>query len=163
MATSEPMDVTTPNDREILLTRAFNAPRRLVFEAMTRPELVQRWLLGPPGWSMPVCDIDLAVDGAFRYIWRSDENGAEFGFHGVYREIAPPERIVHTERPIGDETSEGALVTWSLTEKHGRTTLACTMRLANREARDAVLATGMADGVAMSYDRLAEIVETPGG
>lgn len=157
------LEVTTPSDREILMTRVFNAPRRLVFDALTRPELVRRWLLGPVGWSMPVCEIDLKVGGAYRYIWRSEENGVEFGFRGVYREIVSPERLVHTELPDGpdgEKAGEGALVTWLLTEQNGKTALASTMLLPTREARDAVLATGMTEGVAVSYDRLAEIVES---
>src|ERR1700740_2690854 len=90
------LTLTTPTEREIAMTRVFDAPRRLVFDAMTRPELVKRWLLGPPGWSMPVCEIDLRVGGTYRYVWRGAD-GTEMGMRGVYREIAPPERLVATE------------------------------------------------------------------
>lgn len=151
-------EVTTPGDREIVMTRQFNAPRALVFEALTQPDLVRRWLLGPPGWSMPLCEIDLREGGSYRYGWRSDADGTEFGFHGTYQEVVRPERIVTTEFPTGDETSEGARVTWALTERDGRTTLTSTMVLPSREVRDAVLATGMADGVAASYDHLDELL-----
>src|SRR4051794_11106797 len=88
--------LTTPTDREVVLTRAFEAPRRLVFEAMNRPEWLQRWLLGPPGWSMVVCENDFTVGGAFRHVWRNAD-GTEMSLHGLYREIVPPERVVRTE------------------------------------------------------------------
>src|SRR4051812_39118545 len=101
MSNSGNLQVTTPSDREIAMTRVFDAPRALVFEALTTPELVQRWLLGPPGWTMPHCQIDLKVGGAYRYVWRNDEKGMEFGTGGEFREILPPKRIVHTERMDG--------------------------------------------------------------
>src|SRR5882757_3458873 len=90
------LEVTTPTDREIVMTRVFSAPRRLVFDALTKPELVRRWLLGPDGWSMPVCEIDLRVGGSLHYVWRHAD-GREMGMHGVFREIAQPDRFVHTE------------------------------------------------------------------
>ena len=90
--------VTTPSDREISMTRVFNAPRRLVFAALTQPELVKQWLLGPPGWTMPICDIDLKVGGKYRYVWKRDSDGTEMSNGGVFREIVPPDRIVVTER-----------------------------------------------------------------
>src|SRR5271166_2227921 len=96
MTNPESLKVTTRGDREIVMTRVFNAPRRLVFDALTRPELVKQWLLGPPGWSMPVCEIDLKVGGAYHYLWRN-ANGTEMGMHGVFREIVVPERLVTTE------------------------------------------------------------------
>jgi uncharacterized protein YndB with AHSA1/START domain len=94
---TETFTVTTPSEREIAMTRVFDAPRKLVFEAFTRPELITRWLLGPPGWTMVVCEIDLRVGGAYRYVWRKD-NGTEMGMGGVFREIVAPERIVQTEK-----------------------------------------------------------------
>ena len=94
----ETLKLTTPSDREIAMTRVFDAPRQLVFDAHTKPDLVRQWLLGPPGWSMPVCEIDLRVGGKYRYVWRHDRDGTEMGMGGVYREIVPPERIVNTEK-----------------------------------------------------------------
>jgi uncharacterized protein YndB with AHSA1/START domain len=94
---SNALNVTTLSDREILIARAFDAPRSLVFDCMSKPELVKRWLLGPPGWTMPVCEIDFRVGGRYRYVWRHSD-GNEMGMGGVYREIVRPERIVHTER-----------------------------------------------------------------
>ncbi|MBD5657080.1 MAG: SRPBCC domain-containing protein, partial [Candidatus Eremiobacteraeota bacterium] len=92
------LQVATPSDREIVMTRIFDASRDLVFDAFTTPEWIRRWLLGPPGWSMPICEVDLRVNGPFRYVWRNDADGTTFGVGGVYREIVRPERIVHVEK-----------------------------------------------------------------
>ena len=154
--------LTTRGDREIVLTRDFNAPRRLVFDAFTKPELVKQWLLGPPGWSMPVCEIDLKVGGAYRYVWRQDSDGAEMGMGGVFREIVPQERVVCTE--VFDEAwyPGEALNTLLLSEQGGKTTMTTTLLYQSREARDAVLKSGMEKGVAASYDRLAELFASRG-
>jgi uncharacterized protein YndB with AHSA1/START domain len=154
------LKVTTPADREIAMTRVFDAPRRLVFDAHTKPELVKRWLLGPPGWSMPVCEIDLRVGGNYRYMWRRDTDGIQMGMGGVYREIVAPERIVNTERFDEAWYPGDALNTLVLVETGRRTTLTQTMRYESREARDAVLKSDMESGVAASYDRLAEMLAT---
>ena len=153
----EKLQVSTPSDREIAMTRVFDAPRSLVFDAFTKPELVKRWLLGPPGWSMPVCEIDLKVGGAYRYVWRHAD-GREMGMGGVYREIVPQERLVCTE--LFDEAwyPGEALTTTTLAEKDGRTTVTTTVLYVSRGARDSVLKSGMERGVAASYDRLAEIL-----
>jgi uncharacterized protein YndB with AHSA1/START domain len=148
--------VTTPTDREIQMTRLFDAPRRLVFDAFTKPELVKRWLLGPDGWSMPVCEIDLRVGGRYRYVWRNDANGKEMGAGGVFQEVVAPERLVHTERFDEPWYPGEALVTTTFEEQGGRTTVKQTMRLDSREARDGVLKSGMETGVERSYQRLAE-------
>jgi len=154
------LTVTTPSDFEIAMTRVFDAPRGLVFEALTKPELLQRWLLGPDGWSMPVCEIDLRVGGRYRYVWRHTTNGKEMASGGVYREIVPPDRLVSTEKFEDPWYPGESLVTYALVEQGGKTTLTCTMRLESREIRDAVLKTPMEQGVAASYDRLAEILAT---
>ena len=153
------LQITTPTDREIVMTRVFRAPRHLVFEALTKPELVSRWLLGPPGWTMPVCEIDLQVGGAFRYVWRNTK-GSDMGMGGVYREISPPARIVHTELFDQDWTDGETLVTSVLVEQEGKTTLTTTVRYASKQVRDAVLKSPMEQGVAASYDRLAELLLT---
>jgi uncharacterized protein YndB with AHSA1/START domain len=140
-------------DREILMTRVFNAPRRLVFEALTTPALVQRWLLGPEGWTMPVCEIDLRVGGAYRYVWRHPERG-DMGMGGVFREIVPPERIVCTERFDTPWYPGEVIDTTTLVEQDGRTTLTLTILADTRETRDAILKSGMERGVARSYDLL---------
>lgn len=145
--------LTTPSDREILVTRVVDAPRRLVFEAYTNPQHVPRWMLGPQGWSMPVCEIDLRPGGAWRFVWRRSD-GTEMEMHGVYREVVPPERLVSTESWGGDwpETVNTLL----LSEENGRTTIASWVRYPSKEARDAALRTGMKDGMATSFDRLDE-------
>lgn len=158
MAGTAALKVTTQGDREIVMTRAFDAPRRLVYEAYTKPEHLKRWLLGPDGWSMPSCEIDLRVGGKYRYVWRHDKNGTEFGIAGVYREIVPPERIVASE--LMDGFPHEAVTTAVLTEHNGVTTLTLTILYATREDREAALKSGMEHGVAASYNRLAALLPT---
>ncbi|PYP02815.1 MAG: ATPase [Gemmatimonadetes bacterium] len=158
MKSAAPLQLTAPGEREIVMTRVLDAPRQLVFDALTKPELVRRWLLGPPGWSMPVCEIDLRVGGKYRYVWRQDSDGTEMGMGGVYREIVVPERLVTTERFDEAWYPGEAVGTLVLVEQRGRTTVTQTMRYESREARDAVLKSGMEKGVAASYDRLADLL-----
>lgn len=148
----KPVTLTTPSDREIAISRTFDAPAALVWDAHTDPVLLRRWMLGPPGWSMPVCDIDLRVGGRYRYEWRSDADGSQFGTGGEYREIVPGRRMVHTEQMDGMPGE--ALCTFELAERGGRTTLTYTMLFPTTEARDAALESGMSDGMAAGYDRL---------
>ena len=148
------LKIATPTDREIVMTRIFDAPRNLVFDALTKPELLKRWL-GPHGWSLTVCEIDLRVDGAYRFVGRAP-GGTDLGWGGVYREIVPLERIVHTES--FDDYPGEALVT-SVWAEHGyKTTFTSTLLFPSREVRDAVINTGMEHGAAESYDRLAELL-----
>jgi len=158
MKSTATLQLTAPGEREIVMTRVFDAPRQLVFDAHTKPELVKRWLLGPPGWSMPVCEIDLRVGGKYRYVWRHDREGTQMGMGGVYREIVTPERIVNTERFDEAWYPGEAVDTLVLVERGGRTTLTLTVRYESREARDAVLKSGMESGVTASYDRLADLL-----
>jgi uncharacterized protein YndB with AHSA1/START domain len=152
------LKLTTPTDREIAMTRVFDAPRKLVFDAFTKPELVQRWLLGPPGWSMPVCEIDLRVGGAYRYVWRNDRDGTTIGMGGVFREIVAPERLVSTERFDEAWYPGEAVGTIVFVEQGGSTTVRQTVRYESREARDAVTKSDMERGVTASYDRLADVL-----
>jgi len=152
------LKVTTPSDREIAMTRIFDAPRRLVFEALTTPELLKRWLLGPPGWSMIVCEFGLKVGDRYRYVWRH-VSGNEMGMGGVLQEIVVPERIVVTEKFDESWYPGEALVTNTLVEQGGKTTLTLTVRYESREARDIALKSPMEQGVAASYDRLAELLK----
>ena len=160
MAKQSKSTVTLPNDREVVVVRDFNAPRKLVYDAWTKPELVSRWLLGPPGWTMPVCEMDVRVGGTFRWRWRNDE-GAEFGFSGEFREVVRPSRLVHTEiydpGDVGGEMGE-ALVTAVLTEKSGVTTHTMTIRYESQRVRDAALKTGMTDGMEMSFEKLDSLL-----
>ena len=158
MTNTGALQITTPSDRELTMTRVFDAPRELVFEALTKPELLKRWLLGPDGWSLDVCEIDLKVGGAYRYVWRREADGTEMGMGGVYREIAAPERIVATELFDQAWYPGEAVGTTVLTEQGGKTTLTNTMLYASKEARDGVLQSGMEDGVGVSYDRLDEVL-----
>jgi uncharacterized protein YndB with AHSA1/START domain len=151
--------VTTPSEREIAMIRVFNAPRNLVFDAWTKPELVRRWLLGPPGWTMPVCEIDLRVGGAYRFEWLG-QDGTRMGMGGVYREIVIPERIVNMQLFDVDWTGGETLGTLLFTEHAGKTTLTNSVLYSSREARDAALRTRMAEGVEAGYARLDEILPT---
>ena len=153
------LKVTTPSDREIVMTRVFDAPRNLVFDAWTKPELVRRWLLGPPGWTMPICEIDLRVGGAYRFEWLG-QDGTRMGMGGVYREIVIPERIVNTQLFDEDWTGGETLGTLLFTEQGGKTTLSNSVLYSSREARDAALRTPMAEGVEAGYARLDEILPT---
>lgn len=157
------LTITTLGDREIQATRVFDAPRDLLFEALTRPELIRRWLSGPPGWSMTHCEFDLRVGGAYRYEWKGP-GGIAMGMGGVIQEIAAPERIVASERYDEAWYPGEALDTMHLAERAGKTTLTITVRYDSRDIRDAVLKTPMAAGMAAGYDRLAELLASlPGG
>src|SRR6202451_505200 len=162
MKNSGTFNITARGDREIVVTRAFDAPRRLVFDAYTKPELIKKWLLGPDGWSMPVCEIDLRAGGKYRYVWRKDSDGREMGMGGVYREVVPPERIVVTE--VFDEAwyPGEAVDTIVLVEQHGVTTLTQTILYNSRETRDAVLKSPMRTGMAASYDKLEKFLPSLG-
>lgn len=158
MAHQHRLDVTTPGDREIVMTRAFNAPRMLVFDAFTKPELINRWLLGPDGWTMTVCEVDLRPGGTFHYVWRNDAEGAEFGLRGEYREITAPARIVHAERFDQSWYPGDAIVTTTFDESGGTTTVTLHTSFDSREIRDGALESGMDKGVAASFDRLERIL-----
>jgi uncharacterized protein YndB with AHSA1/START domain len=154
VANSGTFQVTTPSDREITLTRLFDAPRHLVFEAMTRPEHVRRWWgMLDSRYTVIVCEIDLRVGGAWRFVGRGPRG--EYAFHGVYREIAPPARLVYTElfEPHPDES----LVTTTLVEEDQKTRMTVTASYPTKDVRDAVLKTGMEHGAAKSYDHLEEV------
>jgi uncharacterized protein YndB with AHSA1/START domain len=162
MKNSGTFTIKANGDREIVVTRVFDAPRRLVFDAYTKPELIKQWLIGPDGWSMPICETDLRPGGKYRYVWRNDTDGSEMGMGGIYREVAPPERIVATE--LFDEVwyPGEAVDTIVLTEQGGKTTLTQTILYNSRETRDAVLKSPMQTGMAASYDRLEKFVPSLG-
>ncbi|HUD66460.1 MAG TPA: SRPBCC family protein [Candidatus Sulfotelmatobacter sp.] len=162
MKNSGTFNITAHGDREIVVTRVFDAPRRLVFDAYTKPELVKRWLLGPEGWSLPVCEIDLREGGKYRYVWRNDADGQEMGMGGIYREVVPPDRIVATEKFDEAWYPGEALGTITLTEQDGKTTLRQTILYNSRETRDRVLKSPMQYGMAASYDRLEGFLFSPG-
>jgi uncharacterized protein YndB with AHSA1/START domain len=157
-----PAEVTLPSDREVRVTRQFDAPRQLVFDAHTKPELVRKWM-GYTDWDMPVCEMDVRVGGKYRWQWKRREDGQQFGFFGTYLEVDAPSRITHEEyydpgnvgfaMPVGDP----CIVSLELSERDGVTTLACNMTFASKEARDSAVSTGMTDGMEYSYARLDDL------
>jgi uncharacterized protein YndB with AHSA1/START domain len=160
MKNAATLQITAAGEREIVVTRVFDAPRSLVWEAHTRPELLKKWLLGPDGWALVVCDVDLRVGGAYRWVWRKEKTGKDMGLGGVYREVVAPERLVSTER-FDDPWYPGeGLNTLVLTEKGGKTTLVQTTLYESREARDGVLQSRMEEGMVASYDRLERLLES---
>lgn len=150
--------VETPSDHEIVMIRSFDAPRELLWEMWTNPEHVSRWMLGPDGWTMPICEIDLRPGGEWRFVWRRDD-GSEMEMTGVYREVEPPARLVHTEAWSGDwpETLNTLVL---VEEEDGRSRMETTLLYPSKESRDAALQTGMKDGASMSFDRLAEYLKS---
>jgi uncharacterized protein YndB with AHSA1/START domain len=151
--------LTLPTDEQILITREFDAPKRLVYEAFTTPELVERWWHANRG-RMTVAEIDLRVGGKWRYLMVADD-GTEVGFHGEYREIVPNERVVTTEiyegLPEGvSEELGGTVNTATFTEADGRTTLTILVQATSKVARDAIIESGMEDGLQDALDLLEQ-------
>lgn len=157
-----PAQVAAPGDREVRVTRQFNAPRQLVWDAHTKSELLPKWL-GYPGWDMPVREMDVRVGGKYRWQWKNQEDGKQFGFFGTFTEVNAPSRLAHEQfydpgdmdfaMPVGDP----CIVSLDLSEQNGVTTLVCTMKFASKEARDDAVSTGMTDGMEFSYARLDEV------
>jgi uncharacterized protein YndB with AHSA1/START domain len=163
MSVAETLKVEARGDVEIVISRRFNAPRKLVFEAMTTPTLIRRWLFGPPGWEMTVCEDDARVGGAFRWAW-SGPDGAAMAMHGTYKEVVPGERIVRTETfDMGCDAHMGEQVgTMTLSERDGVTDLHLIVRYPSKEARDGAVASGMEHGMRASYDKLDEVLAESG-
>ncbi|MDE3054413.1 MAG: SRPBCC family protein [Gemmatimonadota bacterium] len=159
----KPAEVTTPSDREVRVTRTFNAPRQLVWDAHTKPDLVRKWQ-GYGGWDMPVCDMEVRVGGKYRWQWKNREDGQQFGFFGTFTEVDAPSKLAHEQyfdpgnfdsaMPAGDP----CIVSVVLSEHNGITTLVCNLTFASKEARDDAVSTGMTDGMEYSYGRLDELV-----
>lgn len=155
--------VETPSDREVRVTRTFEAPAQLLWDAHTKPELLRKWLRGYDGWSMPICETDVRVGGSYRWRWRNDETQEEFGFFGKYLEVTPPTRLVFEEHY--DAGSFGVsmmkhpvIITTAFKEAGGVTTLIVTMLFASKAERDEAGATGMTDGMEHNYQFLDELV-----
>ncbi|HEX3681869.1 MAG TPA: SRPBCC family protein [Bryobacteraceae bacterium] len=149
--------ITTPSDRVIEIVRDFHAPCQLVFDAFTKPDLVRRWLLGPPGWTMPVCEIDLRVGGAYRYVWRKD-GVKDMGMGGLFRDVLMPSRLVATEK-FDDSWYPGeAVTTTEFIAKGELTTVKITVLYESQEARDVARRSGMEHGMAASFNRLEELL-----
>ncbi len=161
----KPAEVTMPSDTEVLVTRDFDAPAKLVWRAYTEPDLMRRWLTGLPGWSMPVCEMDVRVGGAYRWRWRSDEEGHEFGFSGEFQEVVPNTRLVHSQfydpGDMGGSMGQaGTVITVTFSESQGATRVSTSIRYASKADRDTALATGMTDGMEISYQSLDAILAT---
>lgn len=156
MNSNETLQITPQGDREIVMTRAFNAPRHLVFDAWTKPELLKQWF-GPWDWKLVVCDVDLSVGGAYRFVMENPK-GDQMGWGGVYKAIARPDTFTNTEI-FDDAWYPGeAILTNVLTEEGGKTIFTTTIQYVSAAARDQVLGSGMASGVTASYDKLAEFL-----
>jgi uncharacterized protein YndB with AHSA1/START domain len=149
------LKVTTPSDREVVMTRVFDAPRTMVFDAFTKCEFLKRWF-GPRGWSLAICEGDFRVGGNWRFVLRGPD-GTEMGMRGAIREMVRPERLVHAES--FDDYPGESLVTTELVETRGKTTVTITVRYESKQIRDAVVASGMEHGAAETYDRLAEYLD----
>ena len=150
------LNAALPSARELRLTRHFRAPRQLVWDCHTQPVLIKRWLLGPPGWTMPVCEVDLQIGGRYRYEWHSDR-GLAMALSGVYREIEAPVRLGDTQMFDDNWTQGPADTTLVLFEEDGGTRLELTILYASEAARDIALATPMMDGMEAGYERLESL------
>lgn len=158
MSRANRLSIEPVGEREIRITRLFNAPRDMVFDALTTPDLMKRWLLGPDGWSLIVCDIDLKVGGAYRLVWKNNKTGQTMGMGGFYREISRPDRFVTTEK-FDEAWYPGEMIdTTTLVDKNGVTTFTSTYLYESREARDMVMKSGMETGLVVSYDRLEDLL-----
>jgi len=160
MEKTSALKITTPTDLEIVITRAFDAPRRLVWRAMTRSELICQWLFLPPDWTMTRCEEDVRVGGAYRWEWAGPDGKIAMAMGGVYREVVPNERLVRTEKfEFGCEPQAGQqLATLEFVEQRGGTLVKITVVYPSREARDAALASGMEQGMAAGYDKLEALL-----
>jgi uncharacterized protein YndB with AHSA1/START domain len=155
----KPAEASLPSDTEVMVKRSFGAPVTLVWRAYMEPDLMRRWCGGPPGWSMSVCEMDMRVGGKYRWRWRSDENGQEFGFTGEVLEVSPHAKIVHTQifdaGNLGVSMgSEPSIITVTFQNTNGITHVTTTIRYASKADRDAAVATGMTDGMETSYEQL---------
>ncbi len=159
----KPAEVSTPSDQEVLVKRSFDAPADLVWRAYTEPDLMRRWLTAVPGWLMPVCEMTTEVGGKYRWRWRDEENGVEFGFTGEMLEVEPHSKIVHTQiydpGTVGGSMGDSAsVITVTFNETDGMTNVATLIKFASKADRDAAVSTGMTDGMEMSYKQLDEVL-----
>lgn len=153
------LQLTAEGDREIVIVRAFDAPRQLLFDCWTQPPLIRRWLTGPEDWSFAVCEVDLQVGGRYRYVWRN-QDGRDMGMGGIFREVVPGERLVSTELFDEDWTGGETLVTITFKERGTTTAVTTTVLYSSKETRDMVLKSGMAEGLEAGYDRLEQQLAT---
>ncbi len=145
-------------ERELKVTRVFNAPRRLVFDAFTKPDMIRRWMLGPDGSSMPVCEMDLRAGGAYRWVWQKDADGMRMAVFGEFRDVAAPERLVHTEQFDPPWYPGVAEITTRFAEAAGGTTVTLSIVYPSDDIREGAIKSGMESGMARSYDRLERLL-----
>lgn len=160
-----PIEVSQPSDREVRVVRTFKAPRQLVWDAHTKPELMQKWCYGFEGWTLPICEMDVREGGKYRWRWRSDADGSEFGFFGAFSDVKEPSTLGHDQyydpgdmdyaMPVGDP----CLITLEFGEADGVTTLTMTMKFVSNEARDGAVSTGMTDGMEVGYARIDDMLK----
>jgi uncharacterized protein YndB with AHSA1/START domain len=157
--TTQTLQITTPTDTTIVMTRTFNAPRRLVWEAMTQPAKMRRWMLPPPGWTLTTCECDARVDGVLSLAWKSDEADPCATLNGVFTEAVAPERMVHTETmTMGGQVIGSLVETHEFFERDGVTTLRITQAYASKDARDGAMAWGMDQGMEAGFKQLDELL-----
>lgn len=155
---NQSVTISTPSPREIQMFRVFDAPRPLVFDCWTKPDLIRKWLTGPPGWMMTECEVELWEGGRYRYKWR-DQPGHELAMGGVYREIVAPERLVQTELFDQDWTGGETISTLVLLEQDGQTTATTTVLYSSEDVCEGALQSGMAKGVEASYTNLDRLLQ----
>ena len=157
------LQIATPTDTTIVLTRSFNAPRRLVWEAMFTPARMRRWMLPPPGWTLTVCECEPRVGGALNLAWKSEEADPFMTLRGVFTEVAPHERAVHTETMAlaSGQTVGSLLEKHEFTERGGTTTMRITQTYNSKEDRDGAIASGMDQGMEACYQQLDALLAPP--
>jgi uncharacterized protein YndB with AHSA1/START domain len=158
MKKPDPLQARAHGDREIVITRTFNAPRELVFDAWTTPELLARWF-GPPDWKLTGCEVDARPGGGYRFVMQHD-NGATMGITGRFREVERPHRLVSTEIYDEDWTGGETLITNELEEDGGRTIMTITILYSSPETRDMVLTSPMEQGMELGFSRLDDVLAT---
>ena len=153
------LSASLPSDTQICLTRHFRAPRQMVWDAHTQPTLLRQWLTGPPGWTMPVCEVDLRVGGRYRYEWHNTA-GLAMALSGTYREIDVPQRLADTQAFDDDWTQGPADTVLVFTESDGGTALELLITYASEAARDFALSTPMMEGMEAGYVKMDVLAET---
>lgn len=156
-------DVQQTSNTTVEVRRSFNASLDLVYKAFTTPALLKRWMLGPPGWEMPVCEMDLREGGKYQWRWRSVTDKSEFGFFGVFREVKPSQKLSQTQTfdpgTMGGDMGSECMITATFREENGVTTVTSEIKYQSKEDMEKALATGMTDGMEMSYQQLDQVLK----
>lgn len=158
------VDVKKISNNVVQISRSFSAPCDLVYKAFTTPALLKRWMLGPPGWDMPVCEMDLREGGQYNWRWKNKSDNSEFGFFGVYQKVSSPQCIVNTQTfdpgTMGGDMGAECLITVTFSENNGITTVTTEMKFKTPEDMEKAVSTGMSQGMEMGYQRLDKILQT---